>query len=353
MNQRTYGNMVMKGKICLELSASFKGIHLTPEHFAVLSLEDLDEPAAQKLINIHPQAVINLRDSFTGKYPLRAIPMLLQAGIPVVDLFEDEALVRLKPNEEVVLDGAGIYLDSVFLASGRAWSLGLFEELWQDALISWPDTYTNWVQKVYLQALEEEVFWLDKIELPILSVRLYDRPVIIVSQGLYFIEDLQDLREFIAREKPVLLAVETGADALLSLGYRPDIILGSLTEVSKKAMACGAELVSNQAAKDDDLGMKRALAVGCTPERFMTTLPDWEAGIYLAFVFGAKLIITAGERGKIYASRSLWLQNLVANRLVSAESLKNMYMPSLTIKQWIPLLLSGMFPLFALFYCFS
>ena len=43
--------------------------------------------------------------------------------------------------------------------------------------------------------------------------------------------------------KPVLIGVDGGADALLELGYRPDIVVGDMDSVSDKALELAGELV--------------------------------------------------------------------------------------------------------------
>ena len=51
------------------------------------------------------------------------------------------------------------------------------------------------------------------------------------------------VRPYIRDFKPVLIAVDGGADALLEAGYKPDVIVGDMDSVSDEALRSGAELL--------------------------------------------------------------------------------------------------------------
>jgi len=52
---------------------------------AVIDHDDIDEVAAESLLEIKPLAIINARESITGSYPTRGVLKLIRAGIPVID----------------------------------------------------------------------------------------------------------------------------------------------------------------------------------------------------------------------------------------------------------------------------
>ena len=51
------------------------------------------------------------------------------------------------------------------------------------------------------------------------------------------------MRPYVRDFKPVLVAVDGGADALLEEGWKPDVIVGDMDSVSDEALRCGAEIV--------------------------------------------------------------------------------------------------------------
>ena len=69
------------------------------------------------------------------------------------------------------------------------------------------------------------------------------RHVLVVVRGYHYREDLAALRPYIREYKPVMVAVDGGADALIEAGYLPDVIFGDMDSVSDEALCCGAELV--------------------------------------------------------------------------------------------------------------
>ena len=83
------------------------------------------------------------------------------------------------------------------------------------------------------------------------------RHVLVVVRGYRYREDLRALRPYIREYRPVLLAVDGGADALLEAGYRPDVIIGDMDSVSDEALCSGAELVVHAYPDGHAPGMAR------------------------------------------------------------------------------------------------
>ena len=89
-----------------------------------------------------------------------------------------------------------------------------------------------------------------------------DRHVLVVVRGYRYREDLRALRPYIREYRPVLLAVDGGADALLEAGYRPHVIIGDMDSVSDEALRSGAELVVHAYPDGRAPGMARLQALG-------------------------------------------------------------------------------------------
>src|SRR5256885_2302656 len=78
---------------------------------------------------------------------------------------------------------------------------------------------------------------------PPLASRFRDRHALVVARGPGYKRDLRMVKPYVRDFKPVLIAVDGGADALLEAGYKPDVIVGDMDSVSDKALRCGAELL--------------------------------------------------------------------------------------------------------------
>ena len=89
---------------------------------------------------------------------------------------------------------------------------------------------------------EEGSVLAGELAFPMLKTRFRDRHALVVARGPGFKRDLRMVRPYVRDFKPVLVAVDGGADALLEAGYRPDVIVGDMDSVSDGALRSGAEL---------------------------------------------------------------------------------------------------------------
>ena len=67
--------------------------------------------------------------------------------------------------------------------------------------------------------------------------------MLIVVRGPSYREDLAALNAYIRDVKPLIIAVDGGADAVLKAGLDPDVILGDMDSATDGALRCGAELI--------------------------------------------------------------------------------------------------------------
>src|SRR5690554_6503553 len=81
-------------------------------------------------------------------------------------------------------------------------------------------------------------------------------------RGSGFREDLRAIRPYLAEVRPVTIAVDGGADALLEEGITPDLIVGDFDSISDRALRCGAELVVHAYADGRAPGLERVVAAG-------------------------------------------------------------------------------------------
>ena len=72
------------------------------------------------------------------------------------------------------------------------------------------------------------------------------------------------MRPYIRNFKPVLVAVDGGADALLEIGLKPHVIVGDFDSVSDAALKTGAELLVHAYADGRAPGSERLTALGLT-----------------------------------------------------------------------------------------
>ena len=86
---------------------------------------------------------------------------------------------------------------------------------------------------------EEGKLLAEGIDFPQLHTRFRDRHALVVARGPGHKRDLRMVRPYIRDFKPVLIAVDGGADALIEAGYKPDVIVGDMDSVSDEALRSG------------------------------------------------------------------------------------------------------------------
>ena len=136
---------------------------------------------------------------------------------------------------------------------------------------------------------------LDGAGIPATQTVLDGRPVLVVVAGSGWEQDVTALRHWIREAHPVLIGVDEGADALLHLGHRPDIVIGELDSVSDLALTCGAELVLHVARDGRAPALHRLEELGAEHTVFRATGTGEDLALLLADAGGADLVALAGS----------------------------------------------------------
>ena len=66
-----------------------------------------------------------------------------------------------------------------------------------------------------------------------------------MAKGYDYRADLKALKHYIREFRPVLVGVDGGADVLRDAGYRPDLVIGELDEMSDAALRDAGEVVAH------------------------------------------------------------------------------------------------------------
>jgi uncharacterized membrane-anchored protein len=137
---------------------------------------------------------------------------------------------------------------------------------------------------------------IDGIRAPELRTKLAGRHALVIARGYRHREDLQVLRAYIREFKPVMVAVDGGADALLDAGYRPHVIIGDMDSVSDRALTCGAEIVVHAYPDGTAPGLERVRGLGLESVQCPATGTSEDVALLVADELGARLIVAVGMR---------------------------------------------------------
>jgi uncharacterized membrane-anchored protein len=149
-------------------------------------------------------------------------------------------------------------------------------------------------ENTLLHLREEAGALSEGLELPTLHTRFRDRHALVVARGPGYKSDLRMVRPYIREFRPVLVAVDGGADALHEVGLRADVIVGDFDSVSDAALRSGAELVVHAYSGGGAPGAERLRREGLTFHTVSAPGISEDLALQLAHEKGATLIVAVG-----------------------------------------------------------
>jgi uncharacterized membrane-anchored protein len=203
----------------------------------------------------------------------------------------------------------------------------------------------------------EQELLLDGIDLPSLRTRMDERYVLVVVRGYHYKEDLQTLRPFIREAHPVLVGVDGGADALIEMGLRPDLIVGDMDSVSDAALTSGAEVVVHAYRDGRAPGLQRVHDLGVSdPVVLPATGTSEDVAMLLADGLGASLIVAVGthatlveflDKGRKGMASTFLTRLRVGSKLVDAKGVSLLYRSRISAGSLTWLVVAGLVALLA------
>ncbi len=310
---------------------------------AVVAHADLDPVAAEALTRCQVAAVVNTQPTLTGRFPTTGSLILLRHGVPIAEVTEPDAFEKLREGKKAILDldRKVLVQDSVVFPI-RLLSEAEVQQRLQEAERNLTEVLEDFAANTLAYLRQEGKRLLAaSIPLPPLRTKVAGRPVLIVVRGHSYREDLLAIRSFIRDRRPVLIGVDGGADALLELGWRPDIILGDMDSVSEQALRSGAELVVHAYPDGRAPGLKRVRELGLDAHVFPIGGTSEDAAMLLAYEAGAELIVMVGshasvveflEKGRQGMASTFLTRLRVGHKLVDAKGVSALY--SSGIRWW-------------------
>lgn len=306
---------------------------LRPGEIALIAHRDLDQAAADGLLAAGVRAVVNLEPFLSGRFPARGAQRLLERGVPLFQAVEGApVLAAWPPGARLAIDPRSglVRRGARPVARVRPVTPREVAEALARAEDAFPATLAAFVANSLRHALRERDLMGRPLEVPPLDVPVRGRPALVVARGPGHREDLRAVWPFLRPRRPVTVGVDGGADALLELGIRPDLIVGDMDSISDRALTCGARLLVHAYPDGTAPGLARVAALGvpALPLRAPGTSED--AALLLMHACGADPIVLVGahagaldflEKGRPGMGSTLLVRMLVAPRLVDARGL--------------------------------
>jgi uncharacterized membrane-anchored protein len=309
---------------------------LQPGAIAVLDHRDLDRVSAEDLIAAGVRAVLNCSPSSTGAYPNMGPLLLVQAGVHLVDLPDDQLFEALRDGEQITLRGADVLRGTTVLGHGTVQEPEAVRAATDDRRREIGDALEAFAQNTIEHMLEERELLSGRIELPRFATDFRDRPALIVVSGVDHQKDLRALRPYIRDVKPAILAVDGGANALLAASFKPDMIVGDMDSASDAALRCGAELVVHAYPDGRAPGREHLESLGLPFKLVPAPGTSQDVAMIIAAEKGAELIVSVGSQFNLVefldknrrGMASTFLTRLrLGEILVDAKGVSRLYRP--------------------------
>ncbi len=344
--------------------------HLVRGDIALVDHADIDRVSAEELIAAGAAAVINCSSSSTGSYPNRGPQLLVEAGIPLIDVPGDELFGRVGDGERVevriVQTPAGSRAEVLrkhdrvgaaeLLALGEVLDLRRVRAETELRRHEISEALDRFARNTIEHMREERELLAGEIKLPRFATDFRDRSTLVVVRGVGHQRDLRTLRPFIRDMRPLLVAVDGAAESLLAAGLTPDMIVGDMDSAGEAALRCGAELVVHSYPDGRAPGRHRLEELGLLFKLVPAPGTSQDVALLIAAEKGARLIVSVGsqfnlveflDRNREGMSSTFLTRLRVGEILVDAKGVSRLYRPRPGLTPLLVVIAAGLIAMIA------
>jgi uncharacterized membrane-anchored protein len=335
---------------------------LKPGDIAVIDHLDLDRANAQALLDRGVAVVVNASPFISGRYPNLGPELLARAGVVLVDSVGPDAFGKLHDGTPARVHEGRLYVKDEPVLEGKQLTADDIAEMMADARGGLSTQLQSFTHNTTEFLRREQDLLLHGEGAPDLRTRLEGRPVVVVVRGYDYREDLRRLRRYVREQRPVLVGVDAGADALIEAGHRPDIVVigeqglapgnraGDDT-VSDKALRGAKEVVLHSDRAGRAVGADRLDRIGVRAHNFSASGTSEDVALLLADLAGASLIVTVGthatlteflDRHRSGLAGTFLTRLRVGPKLVDAKGVPQLYSGRIRVWHLLAVLLAGL-----------
>lgn len=324
---------------------------LGPGDIAVIDHVDMDRLSAESLLETGVEVVVNASASISGAYPNLGPLLLVRRGVRLIDRVGPEVFERLREGDVIEISDGQVLLGGERIAEGTRLTVDDIEAAMQAATANLDRQLDAFVRNTMEFVDKERSLLTGEVAVPHLRTSIDGRHALVVVRGYDYKADLRTLLPYIHEMHPVLIGVDGGADALLDVRLRPDIIIGDMDSVSDKALSSGAELIVHAYTDGRCPGRERLQGLGLTGTEWRSPGMSEDLALMLASESGADLIVAVGthwnlleqlDKGRKGMASTFLTRLRIGPRLVDAKGVSKLYRPSVKPGQLIALVAAGL-----------
>jgi uncharacterized membrane-anchored protein len=343
--------------------------HLSGGEVALIDHLDIDRVSAEELIAAGAVAVLNCSPSSGGSYPNLGPQLLVEAGILLVDLPDDSLFDLLSDGDPVLVRTASpagglaggptrgeVLRSGEVVASGEVLDLARVCAETEARRSEIGEALERFAHNTIEHMREERELLAGRIELPRFATDFRDRSTLVVVRGVGHQRDLRALRPFIRDMRPVIVAVDGGAEALLEAGLTPDMIVGDMDSAGEAALRCGAELVVHSYPDGRAPGRRRLEELGVHFKLVPAPGTSQDVALLIAAEKGARLIVSVGsqfnlveflDRNRKGMSSTFLTRLRIGEILVDAKGVSRLYQPRPGLTPLLVVIAAGLIAMIA------
>jgi uncharacterized membrane-anchored protein len=340
---------------------------LRPGDIAVIDHLDMDRASAEALVDCGVAAVVNASPFISGRYPNLGPELLAKSGVMLLDSVGADVFAKIHDGSLVRLHEGKVYVRDQPVISGRPIDAGDIAAMMEEARGGLSTQLHSFTHNTTEFLRREQDLLLHGEGAPKTRTDMSDRPVVIVVRGYDYRDDLRGLKRYIREQRPVLIGVDAGADALLADGHRPDIVVvgedglaqGSRagdkgSTVSDKALRGAHEVVLHLDRAGRAVGSDRLDRIGVRAHTFSASGTSEDIAMLLADMSGASLIVAVGahatlgeflDRNRSGLASTFLTRLRVGPKLVDAKGVPQLYAGRVRVWHMVAILLAGIIAL--------
>jgi uncharacterized membrane-anchored protein len=309
---------------------------LRPGDVAVIDHVNIDRIAAEELIATGVRAVLNASESTDGRYPNAGPLMLARAGVVLVDLPNQDPFETIGEGDTVAVFDGTVSVGGEVVLRGTELGVEELELRFDEQRARVDEALAEFAENTVAHVRMESDLLTDRIEFPRTRTSFRDRQVLIVVRGDRHRHDLKALRAYIRDVRPVIVAVDGGADGVLEAGLKPDLILGDMDSAGDEALRCGAEVIVHAYPDGRAPGRERLLEMGIDHTVVPAAGTSEDVAMLMAYEKGADLIVSVGahfnlieflDRKRGGMSSTFLTRLRIGEKLVDAKGVSRLYNP--------------------------
>jgi uncharacterized membrane-anchored protein len=310
---------------------------LERDDIAIIDHTDLDRVSAEELLESGVRVVVNVAQSQSGRFPNPGPLLLVRGGVRLIDAPGAPLFEKLSDGERLSVRGGSVFRNGDCLASGRVLSEHDLAAALAEQRQRVTEALEEFAENTMRYLREEGKLLAGGIEFPALRTSLRDRHALVVARGPGHKRDLRIVRSYVRDYKPVFVGVDGGADALLEVGWKPDVIVGDMDSVSEHALRSGAELVVHAYEDGRAPGALRLERSGIDYHTVRAPGISEDVALLLAHEKGSALIVAVGtrhfnlieflERNRAGMSSTFVTRLKVGENLVDAKNISRLVSP--------------------------